>query len=270
MQKPDLPCIIETEVPNLKSVRGYIAATNQDLINAYELLGGKGKVVCVPCASIDGKGATSMSSIAEMELYSFPDGEVVMREVVGFDKSADGLPIIVSVTYLKSEIFGQGFTDIVKLGTANNGLRASVTSAEFQKKVMKLSNQLLKAISPEGPGAMDFASVNGEPVLFMLQTNRFTPAHFAKLFLEAHAPQATYACWSFHPPEDVDIWTFWSRLTERNAEFTPGVSTRGVFPLLFLKNDKALGLGSFIAIGEDDAEVEVSCSIACLVLVYGC
>jgi len=257
MNKPEDPCILEQEVPNLKRVKGYIAATNQDLIKAYELLvGSKGKVVCVPILSTDGKGTTTMGSQAEMELYNFPDGEVVIREPIEFDKAADGLPIIVGVTYLKQEVFGQGFTDIVKLGSANNGLRPSVTSQDFQKKVMKLSNQVLKAIAPEGPGTMDFAAVNGEPVLFMLQTNRFTPSHYAKLFLEEHAPQATYVCWNFHPPEDVDVWTFWSRLTERNAEFTPGVSTRGVFPLLFLKNDKALGFGSFIAIGEDETQVE--------------
>lgn len=256
MRKVDEPCLLEKAVPNLQRIRGYIATNAKELLKAQELLGGR-KCVCVPIISTDGQGSTSINSVSEAHLYSFPDGDVVVREVAKMDKSPDGLPIVVGVTYLKGEIFGTGFTDIVKLGSTNNGLRESVTSDEFQDKVSKLARAVLKTLEPQGPGAMDFGSIDGQPVLIRLQTNRFTPMHVAKLFLEEYAPSASFACWNFHPPDGVDVWTFWSRLTERNAEFTPGVSARGVFPLLFLKNDNALGTGSFIAIGSDAADVEL-------------
>ena len=50
-----LKCFCPFQVPELTRAAGYIASNSEQLIEAYNRLGGKGKIITVPCSSTDGK-----------------------------------------------------------------------------------------------------------------------------------------------------------------------------------------------------------------------
>jgi len=75
---------------------------------------------------------------------------------------------------------------------------------------------------------------------------------------------AAFYCWSTAlPHRGLDVWTFWSRIQEHGAAFSPRSSsgggsadsgtpvTPGVWPLLFLKGS----LATLLAIGKDKEQV---------------
>ena len=59
-------------------------------------------------------------------------------------------------------------------------------------------------------------------------------------------------CWKHKPPVSLDVTTFWAKLEELGIAFTPGVSTTGVFPLLYLRGRS----GVFIAVSEEESELQ--------------
>jgi len=156
-----------------------------------------------------------MSSLEELRLYHFTDGSVLMSKPTALDKAPDGLPIRTSVTYMKSAIFGQGFADSVLLGMKKQGMRMSVTTPEFQAQVTKLTDAILREMRPQGPGSIDWGLKDGKPILLDIHTNCMTTMHYANLFVEEYAPGKAFCWWNSHPPADVDVWTFWSRLARR-------------------------------------------------------
>jgi len=254
----DTPAAIESWMPDCKVVKGLRCRTADDLVAAYEILGGPagGDALIIPVQSRDGQNTRLVGSVEELRLYGFNFGEIVLQEAPKLDRGEDGLPIRLLLTFLKGEIFGQGCSDAVSLGFRKQGLRASKTSEAFQKKTKTLAKRLVAEMKPQGPGYLEFGSINGEPVLLDLDTNNLSHWHLAQLFLETHASGSSFCCWHQHSPVEMDVWTFWSRLAERGIAFTPGKSTTGVFPLLFLRNKGSAGFGTFIAIGKDPKEAE--------------
>eukprot|EP00960_Hanusia_phi_P000025 502-Hanusia_phi.AAC.2 len=257
ISSPSSPSLVEALLgTKCKVIQGFVCENSEDLVLAFEHLGLQDGATAVirPVDSVDGRASKIVRSIEEVRLYDFADGTVVLRENVQLDKAPDGLPITTSVAYMKGEIFGQGFTDVVSLGNRKQCIRKSVTDLKFQDRITLAANTILKEMKPEGPGLFDFGSINGEPILLELETNVFTSMHYGKLFLETHATGSVFYMWNSHPPSDLDIWTFWSRLVERGIAFIPGKSKSGVFPLLFLRNQSNYGIGTYIAIASDDSE----------------
>ena len=259
---PDTPSAIEVLLGARCPIRhGYLCHNHDDLLTAYGLLAMKPNErawIC-PVDCHEGRFSKVVGSLEEVKLYHFSDGSVFLAKTMTLDKAPDGLPITTSVSYMKGAIFGQGFNDTVYLGNKKMGMRMSVTTAEFQADVTKLTAAILREMKPQGAGSLDFGMVDGKPFLMDMESNNMTTMHYAKLFSETYAPGKVICCWNSHPPNEVDVWTFWSRMMERGLAFEPNKSTSGVFPLLFLKASSTTGhngQATFIAIGESDSEVQ--------------
>lgn len=259
---PDMPSLIEAALGTRCQIRrGFICHSNDELLAAFAVLNIKAneKAWICPVDCHEGRFSKTVGSMEEIKLYHFSDGSVFISKVLSLDKAPDGLPITTSVTYMKGAIFGQGWNDTVFLGNRKQGMRLSVTPVEFQAEVAKLTATILREMKPQGPGSIDFGMLDGKPVLVDMECNSMTTVHYAKLFMETYAPGKVMCLWNSHPPADVDVWTFWSRMLERGLAFVPGKSTSGVFPLLFLKASSTTGhngTASFVAIAETDAEAQ--------------
>jgi hypothetical protein len=169
---PDQASAIEQLLGGRCAIKtGYICHNTEDLVKAFELLQVKDKqkaLIC-PVDYHEGNFSKTVSSIEEVKLYHFTDGSVLISKVLGLDKAPDGLPIATSVTYMKGAIFGQGFNDTVHLGNKKQGMRMSVTTAEFQAEVTKLTAAILREMKPQGPGSIDFGMLNGKPILMDME-----------------------------------------------------------------------------------------------------
>jgi hypothetical protein len=262
---PDEPSAIEKLIGNRCSLRrGYICHTPEELVAAYHLLEVQPteKAWICPVDCHEGRFSKTVGSVEEVKLYHFCDGSVCLSKVQKRDKHTDGLPITLTVTYMKGAIFGQGFNDTVYLGNRKQGIRPSVTTLEVQAQVTKLTDALLREMKPQGPGSFEFSIIQGKLHLVDMESNNMTMMHYAKLFGEMYAPGKIICAWNSHPPADVDVWTFWSRMLARGIAFEPA-STKskkfGVFPILFLKASSTTGhngQATFIAIGETHDEVQ--------------
>ena len=272
---PDEPSLIEKLVGERCSTRkGYICNNYEELVAAFLLLDVKPseKALICPVDAHEGRFSKTVASVMEVKLYHFCDGVVFITKTAILDKTGDGLPITMSVTYMKGAIFGQGFHDTVYLGLKKQGIRPSVTTPEFQAKVTKVTDALLREMKPQGPGSFEFGMINGEPHLLDMESNNMTMMHYAKLFGETYAPGKVFCVWNSHTPTDVDVWTFWSRVWARGLAFDPvarknpqgGASGPdrpkfGVFPILFLKASSITGQtgqATFIAIGDTEEELQ--------------
>lgn len=260
---PDELSAIEKLIVNRCSIRrGYICHTPEELVAAFNLLERKPseKAWICPVDCHEGRFSKTVGSVEEVKLYHFCDGSVFLSKVQSLDKAADGLPITVTVTYMKGAIFGQGFNDTVYMGNKKQGIRPSVTSPEFQAQITKITDFLLREMKPQGPGSFEFGMIGGRLHLMDMESNNMTMMHHAKLFGEMYAPGKSICAWNSHPPADVDVWTFWSRMSARGLAFNPArkEKTVGVFPILFLKASSTTGhngQATFIAIGETSDEL---------------
>jgi hypothetical protein len=263
---PDTPSMLEGVLSKLRCPirKAYICQNHDDLSLAFEHLNlkpGEKAWIC-PVDSHEGRHSKLVSSMEEIKLYHFGDGPIFISKVMQLDKAPDGLQISTSVTYMKNGIFGNGFNDNIYLGHKKQGLRMSVTNDEFQTEVTKIAAAMLREMKPQGPGSFEFGMLDGKPILIDMETNNMTMMHYAKLFTESYAPGKVMCCWNSHPPNDIDVWTFWSRMLDRGIAFEPMKPQKqlsGVFPLLFLKVTSSTGHNgtvTLIAIGETDSEVQ--------------
>ncbi|CAG9463223.1 unnamed protein product [Pedinophyceae sp. YPF-701] len=239
----------------VKMLRGFTCYNNIELVRAWDLLE-RAPCVVKPAALLvsQSEGVLSIHSEAELRLYDFPHGPAVLEEVLAFDRAADGIPLSISVPFIKNDVIGQNPLDLLSVGKHLVGVRTSTLDDARQEELVAIVRKMLRALKPKGAGTAVFGFVNGEPVLKSLVAGRFSREHFVQLFVEAHAEDENRAFvgWQHRVPEALDVWTFWSRLVEKGAAFVPGQSASGVFPLVFYRGS----LSIFLAIGEDMAEVQ--------------
>ncbi|EKX41719.1 hypothetical protein GUITHDRAFT_74499 [Guillardia theta CCMP2712] len=257
----DTPSIIEEIDPNIRVARGYGCSTVDDLVEAYKLLDCK-EVVIKPVFGAAGEGIIFCSELEQLKMYDFPMGDVCLEEFLDLDKAPDGLVLSPAMHYNEGVLIGKGLVDQIMVGTSYMGWRKSGATKVFQKTANRYMQNVIQATKPRGPGGVDFLSVNGLPVLSDINTGRFNGAHFPKLFQARYAPDSSFYCWKTAPALDFDVYAFWSRLVSNGIAFIPGKSTRGIFPLLFLR-----GLsGLYVAFGDTNEEAEALDEHACMAL----
>eukprot|EP00043_Microstomoeca_roanoka_P020483 m.250105 g.250105 ORF g.250105 m.250105 type:complete len:1262 (-) comp17172_c3_seq3:208-3993(-) len=257
----DTPSLLEDISVGVKVPHGYVCSRVNGLLDAYARLESDvgpdtwtGVVEIMPIKALGGAGRIRVGSEQELAMYDFPLGDVVLKETVAGDSTAEGLPCIVYVAFLQGRLLPP--MEVMR-NAGNNfvAIRSCRLEQELQAKIMNWCSQLLEktSLNAQGVGAFELVIRNNEAVLNNV-TSGFENEHFPLLFAQAYAPTSRVYAWNFTPAQTLDVWTFWYRLYDSGVTFRPGKkrSTAGVFPIVYQKEKKSM----FIAIAETDEEVE--------------
>ncbi len=240
-----------------------VCATPGQLIDAIEQFQAAGveRMLVKPDLGSAGDGIEGIT-LESAASYAFASGPVLVQELLEIDRDDLGREILVAVHWECSEatggrveLFG-GVKDQLMHGKAWAGTRSpSRTPAKFQEEALHVARTLLEQsrFREVSTGGMDFASVNGRPVLLDVNP-RFTGAHTPELWVGRHAPGRVYTMWSTHAHGNPGVEEVWAKLQTEMLAFDPfrGPNETGVFPLCWLPGVST----KLIAIGTDPTEVE--------------
>lgn len=246
----DLPILHGINVP-----KGWVCDNRRDLEVAFRAMSADGvsRFILKPRFSSAGEGIIrDIMSWAQLEAYNFNQfGQVVLEEMLPYD----GISSI--------QFYGQQFlpspTDEflsrIHLSKYAGNVVPSRKSSGFQLFLVQESRCILDQIKPQGLGALDFLSVNGEPCFIDPNLGRWTGGWIGQIFhflVASHKP--CYKKWDLESEELAipSVWEFWSKLQKKSIAFDRKSGASGVFPMCWLPNMWA----TLIAFGDTHNEVE--------------
>jgi hypothetical protein len=224
--------LLEVSVP-----RGYFCKSTEDLLEAYFQLkqAGVKDVMIKPIKGSMGSGIEILWDLNNLFNYSFPNGPVVLEEMVHADRDPAGNVVSSSVQYMGDQLF-PGVTDQILQGLTHTGDRLpSMASPAFQAELYEAAVRVHKWLGPQGPGGLDFLSVDGHPLLIDPNLGSFTETHPFRIFHQRYSPAACGKGIKIFPSASQSIDDLWSKLEGKGIAFHPGKDENGVFPLGYLK-----------------------------------
>ena len=132
--------------------KGYQCSTVEHLLEAYKLLKKEtfdDRAVIKPITGCAGWGIVFIDSVEELLNYDFPMGEVLLEEMLNLDLTEDGHVISPAVHYLGQNLFGGQLVDQLMKSTTYLGWRESKADPIFQKKVLDMTEKLLRFTQPK-------------------------------------------------------------------------------------------------------------------------
>jgi len=149
---------------------------------------------------------------------------------------------------MKTHIVGD-FVDQIMDGCSYGGWCKTAVSQEFQDTATQVMTTLLKRLQPQGPGGVDFLSVQGQPYLTDINFARFNGCHPPKLFHELYAPDSVFYAGSLDVAKGESlpkVDTFFAALKDQGmalecsvASSGEGRNKTGVFPLIYCDKTRA-------------------------------
>lgn len=208
--------------------RGYTCDSKDELLLGAEMLHKAGieRLILKPRFTSAGFG-TFFPTQAELEAYNFPEGGVVLEEVLNFQG-------VSSIQFYGTKLLPCPTDQLVRGAVFDGNIVPSRQPIEFQRQLMQAAQSVLDYIQPKGLGAFDFLDVDGVPYLVDPNLGRWTGGWISRWFHQIHAAWMVYQAWKIHPPSELSVDKYWKRLVSAGVAFIPGSNKPGVFPLCFL------------------------------------
>ncbi len=240
------------EIAGLHVAEGYIARDKDQIVHACKLLGSY-RVMLKPyilsggfemkrCENLDDVLSYVLPKMPKNISLSEEEMPIAVECLLDIDEDSFG-ELAYSSQFIGPKVIGKLTRQIVHGGKhwAGNYVPSGATS-QFERKAAYGVRKFLSFARPEGPGGVDIASVDGEPVILEINGGRPTGAHNPKQFKEAFSPCSPVAIFEKEDRAELislDVNAAWERLRAKEfkgVELSFSAYTGlGVYPLVWLQ-----------------------------------
>jgi len=236
--------------------RGFTCFNKDELRWGFEAMHAAGcRIVVKPSWESAGHGIDLNFTREKMEEYHWKEslGPVGLEEYIDADKKSDGSLLLPVIHCLARSQFGDIVEQLITGTTSYNGTASPCRVEDTTRgKVAAAITLLADTLDFQGFWGVDFLLVKGEPILIDLNTGRPNGGHVPKIFAARFAPGKPFYFFKVREtPAGTRIATIYKRLIEKGLAFNK-VTRRGLALMHCLPG----GLSSFLAVGDDDADVD--------------
>lgn len=234
--------------------RGFIACSRQELEKAVSLLETTG-VVLKPIFGAGGFQIGFCSNIDDILSYEWPIDPLTNKEMpiavqeklkISRDDSGERL---FSMQFNKLKLFGRLTRQRMdSTEWCGNEIPAGVPT-QFEEECYKYTRKLINLVKPKGSGGIDFADVNGRPVILEVNGGRPTGVHVPKYFKEAFVSNARHFIFEKVSVGNYTAHEVWDILRSKSISGSRPLALQketpvGIFPIVWLKGSWGM-LASF-------------------------